>query len=193
MFTEIGLQGYDPILDGKMRLARTRLSVRSCSNISFVEPTAYSAGLEAEETRMTAPKHSPNLTQALLRSQIPFPQLLVLAALLSIAFPAFMGLHGGSKMTPVLAEAGFVLQDHYPAHQTANKRQTTDTDICKRWSGQSALVNGTVYYYGGRATTSADQTTDQWSKSNLYASRSDESLGSFRICLKITVLLMWLG
>lgn len=32
-------------------------------------------------------------------------------------------------------------------------RQDTDTDVCNRWSGQSAMVNGTIYYYGGHVTT----------------------------------------
>ena len=41
-------------------------------------------------------------------------------------------------------------------------RGPTDTDVCNRWSQQSALVNGTIYLYGGRATTDASQTTDEW-------------------------------
>ena len=42
-------------------------------------------------------------------------------------------------------------------------RQTiTDTDVCNRWSQQSALVNGTLYLYGGHTTTTADQTSNTW-------------------------------
>ena len=32
-------------------------------------------------------------------------------------------------------------------------RADTNTDICNRWSQQSALINGTIYLYGGHATT----------------------------------------
>ena len=41
-------------------------------------------------------------------------------------------------------------------------RQTTDTNICTRWSQQSALVNGTIYVYGGHATTTQGQTQNTW-------------------------------
>lgn len=41
-------------------------------------------------------------------------------------------------------------------------RANTDTDVCQRWSGQSALVNGTLYYYGGRSNTDPTQTENTW-------------------------------
>ncbi|KAL9124829.1 MAG: hypothetical protein Q9217_005888, partial [Psora testacea] len=41
-------------------------------------------------------------------------------------------------------------------------RADTNTDVCSRWSGQSALVNGTIYYFGGRATTQQGQADNQW-------------------------------
>lgn len=42
-------------------------------------------------------------------------------------------------------------------------RADSPTDVCKRWSGQSAIVNGTLYMYGFRTTTDAQQKTDTWS------------------------------
>ena len=42
------------------------------------------------------------------------------------------------------------------------RQAVTDTNVCNRWSQQSALVNGTIYLYGGRSTTSADQTSNTW-------------------------------
>lgn len=42
------------------------------------------------------------------------------------------------------------------------RRQDSSTDYCKRWSQQSAVVNGTMYIYGGRATTSSGQTDNEW-------------------------------
>lgn len=70
-------------------------------------------------------------------------------------------------ISPIGAEAGPIkvpLEEQRKAVPTIEKRQNSDTDICKRWSGQSAVVNGTMYYYGGRKSTSADQTSDTWSK-----------------------------
>ena len=46
-------------------------------------------------------------------------------------------------------------------------RADAPTDVCKRWSGQSTIVNGTLYMYGFRTTTSAKQNSDTWSKSPL--------------------------
>lgn len=42
------------------------------------------------------------------------------------------------------------------------RRGDTPTDVCTRWSHQTALVNGTLYIYGGRKTTDAQQTSDTW-------------------------------
>jgi hypothetical protein len=47
---------------------------------------------------------------------------------------------------------------------TLLERADSSTDVCKRWSGQSAVVNGTLYMYGFRTTTDAQQKTDTWSK-----------------------------
>jgi hypothetical protein len=43
------------------------------------------------------------------------------------------------------------------------RREDSPTDACRRWSGQSAVVNGTLYMYGFRRTTDSQQTQDTWS------------------------------
>ena len=43
-------------------------------------------------------------------------------------------------------------------------RADSPTDVCTRWSHQSAVVNGTMYIYGGQATTEPGQTQNKWSK-----------------------------
>ncbi|KAI7339573.1 kelch repeat protein [Hortaea werneckii] len=42
------------------------------------------------------------------------------------------------------------------------KRSDSPTDVCFRWAQQSAIVNGTLYLYGGEATTQASQTSNTW-------------------------------
>ena len=42
------------------------------------------------------------------------------------------------------------------------KRQNSPTDICTRWAHASAIVNGTIYIYGGEATQKYGQTQDTW-------------------------------
>lgn len=46
-----------------------------------------------------------------------------------------------------------------------SKRADDPTDYCKRWSQQSAIVNGTLYLYGGRKMTAQGQKSNTWSKS----------------------------
>lgn len=42
------------------------------------------------------------------------------------------------------------------------KREDTPTDVCSRWSHQSAVVNGTLYLYGGRSSQAAGQEENTW-------------------------------
>lgn len=49
--------------------------------------------------------------------------------------------------------------------RTLEGRADSPTDVCTRWSHQSAVVNGTMYVYGGRSKTKSDQTDNTWSKS----------------------------
>ncbi|KAI4171871.1 MAG: hypothetical protein LQ343_003948 [Gyalolechia ehrenbergii] len=42
------------------------------------------------------------------------------------------------------------------------KRADTNTDVCSRFSGQSALVNGTIYVYGGHSTQEPGQNESTW-------------------------------
>ncbi|KAF1942535.1 hypothetical protein EJ02DRAFT_433957 [Clathrospora elynae] len=60
--------------------------------------------------------------------------------------------------------------DAIPAHSIqANaersilvSREDSPTDVCKRFSGQSAVVNGTIYMYGFRTVTDAQQKSNTW-------------------------------
>lgn len=170
-FTEIGLEGHDPILDEKMRLHRPRLSVRFRSNDSIVEPTANISTTDPDSTTHAIPAQPPIVSQISLLSHMSLYQYLLLLAIVALAFPTFLGTKSSSNMVPVMAEASPVVHDSEVVAEAVAKRQTAGTDVCKRWAGQSALVNGTLYYYGGRATTSSDQTTNEWSKSTYILNR----------------------
>jgi hypothetical protein len=60
------------------------------------------------------------------------------------------------------------------------KRDTTPTDACKRWAGQSTVVNGTLYMYGFRKNSSPKDTENTWSKTRhpqtpqLHTSKRDD-------------------
>ncbi|EAS32946.3 kelch repeat protein [Coccidioides immitis RS] len=42
------------------------------------------------------------------------------------------------------------------------KREDSPTDVCKRWSQQTAIVNGTLYIYGGRSISQSSQSDNTW-------------------------------
>jgi hypothetical protein len=59
------------------------------------------------------------------------------------------------------------------------RRADSPTDVCTRWSHQSAIINGTLYVYGGMATTQTGQTANKWSKSILFNCREQSLTTSF--------------
>lgn len=155
-FTEVGLEGHDEIIDSKQSLPRPRLQVRFRSNVSIVETDA--TVVQPEPSKPIARPHG-RFDSAALPQMIFF----ILAAIMLV--PAFdlRPLLSGASIAPPMAQAVAVDNSDRLAVALA-KRSNSPTDICKRWSGQSALVNGTLYYYGGRSTTDPTQTSNEWSK-----------------------------
>ena len=130
------------------------------ANIGAAEDDIYS-----EHT--TAPVDEPLLRRTRVTSA---PRMNVLLILLAVAIPlaTFTSLVGTSRLPP-LAATGVPMSDSDTDDMNGrlNKRQNGPSDVCKRWSQQSALVNGTLYLYGGRAITSSDQTSNTWNNNFL--------------------------
>ncbi|RPA81604.1 hypothetical protein BJ508DRAFT_414672 [Ascobolus immersus RN42] len=108
----------------------------------------------------------------------PLPLRIPFLVLSLLTLPAFLGL-GWNGLPPTGVSSGTLpIRSRQPDHA---KRQTIaeqsipyqeyewggegdGTDVCKRWSHQSALVNGTLYVFGGQATTSAGQESHNWNR-----------------------------
>ena len=153
-FFEAGLEGEDAFVDAKLRRnSRPKLQVRFRSTIDVLEPSVADWEPEPYETVEKMPLYFPTL-----------PRLLFLVFCIALILPSL----GNSPLlkagiSPIGAEAVPVAVPLESQPKTLpQKRQ--DTTVCKRWSGQSALVNGTLYYYGGRLITSGHQTSDEWSE-----------------------------
>ena len=73
----------------------------------------------------------------------------------------------GVKGGIVQGRGGFVREEVVESRELV-RRQYDPTNYCKRWSQQSAMVNGTIYMFGGRMTTDADQTDNTWNNDFLY-------------------------
>lgn len=159
-FFEAGLTGEDAFVDARLRRAsRPSLRVRFRSKVDIHESEVDDADSPVFETQ-EMPPFFPTM-----------PRIMFFVLILAVIIPSL----GNSPffkagVSPIGAKAGVVkvpIQEHTTLLPTLDKRQDTETDVCTRWSGQSAVVNGTMYYYGGRVSTSAGQSSNQWSKSVL--------------------------
>lgn len=155
-FFEVGLGGDDAIVDAKLKKSsRPKSQVRFRSKVDILEPDPV------DEPDSSSPYRPSSEPMPLLVPTLP--RLVFLAFVLILVIPSLRTSPlSRADANPVgTREAGN--RDITQLHAAKVKRDDSPTVVCKRWAGQSALVNGTLYYYGGRATTSSSQTTDEWS------------------------------
>lgn len=96
-------------------------------------------------------------------------RLMMLAFVLLVAIPLLYDtpLLGKAGPSIIGAKAGLIRRSgpqkkDFVDGYLVTRQAATDTNVCNRWSQQSALVNGTIYLYGGHASTTADQMSDTW-------------------------------
>lgn len=96
-------------------------------------------------------------------------RLMMLALVMLVAMPLLYDtpLLGKAGPSTIGAKAGVVRgsglqKKDFVDGKLVTRQAITNTNVCNRWSQQSALVNGTIYLYGGHTTNTADQTSDTW-------------------------------
>ncbi|KAF1357887.1 kelch repeat protein-like protein [Lizonia empirigonia] len=119
----------------------------------------YDSDWESVEDEESQPSSTSFITHSISNSRLYRAGLftVVLALMLPIIQMmsiAPLGVYGGS-----IPRASITSIEE---RSTLVERADSQTDVCKRWSGQSAIVNGTLYMYGFRTTTDAQQKTDTW-------------------------------
>jgi hypothetical protein len=167
-FTEIGLDGAADTTNSNYRdITSTRpgARVRWRSQVDIHE-------LEPPEERDMLPARSRVANKPWLQSgpsAALISRLSYVAVILAIMIPV---LH----MSPLLyagpssigAEAGPIVPHaaRYDELEPAGiaPRQANSVDACLRWSHQAAVVNGTLYLYGGRSKADSNQASNTWSK-----------------------------
>ncbi|KAI1460418.1 hypothetical protein F4805DRAFT_478855 [Annulohypoxylon moriforme] len=109
-----------------------------------------------------APKKRPRIKTASSAPPPTFPglhRLSMIVLLIAVVIPTISFNNGRKKVEISGADAGVTR----PAPNIVlDDRQNSPTSVCTRWAGQSALINGTIYYYGGRSKTSGDQEANTW-------------------------------
>lgn len=124
------------------------LKVRAASPSSIEMDTVESAA---------PPRAFPSMARVLVIAFIVVFALPLLhnAPLIGQAGHAILGAKGGVIRESQSNEGPLLDQEMV-------KRENSPTDICTRWSHQSAIVNGTLYVYGGRAKNDAGQSSNTW-------------------------------
>ncbi|KAL8729174.1 MAG: hypothetical protein Q9166_004913 [cf. Caloplaca sp. 2 TL-2023] len=113
------------------------------------EPRASTMSCDSETYGIS----DPGLALTASRSVALYPRLSLLTLLILVAFPVLYEMPWvGTPGRGILgAKAGVI-----------DKRADTNTDVCNRWAAQSALVNGTIYVYGGHTTTEPGPQNGSW-------------------------------
>jgi hypothetical protein len=178
-FRETGLFGTDttvtassalPPLSVRFRMKES--AIHSSGNNGDYEKQESDADSEAAEDDNDSEHTMAPVEEPLLRRLrvMPMHRASILLILLAMVIPLakFASFVGRSHLPPLTA-TGVPMSDGDKDNMNEHfaKRQNSPSDVCKRWSQQSALVNGTLYLYGGRATTSSDQTSKTWNNNFL--------------------------
>jgi hypothetical protein len=96
----------------------------------------------------------------------PSSDTFALIAFVVIFSTIIVQLIGSGKSRMLSVDAAPPMAPSKGSVQMLNKRQDSSdpTDWCKKWSGQTAIINGTLYMYGGRKTLESSQTSNTWSQ-----------------------------
>ncbi|KAL3427982.1 cell wall anchored protein [Phlyctema vagabunda] len=84
----------------------------------------------------------------------------LIAFLIALVVPGL--LPGKDNSNVGTADAGVIPVANLVDNGSLIQSRQSATDVCTRWTQQTAIVNGTMYMYGGRAKTSSTQTSDTW-------------------------------
>ncbi|KAI0900035.1 hypothetical protein F4806DRAFT_276475 [Annulohypoxylon nitens] len=121
-----------------------------------------SSGGKSKWLSKLAPKRRPKIKTASSARPPPFAgrySFTMIVLLIAIVLPTISFNNGRKKIEISGADAAVTKLPHTVILED---RQNSPTSVCTRWAGQSALINGTIYYYGGRSKTTGDQESNTW-------------------------------
>jgi hypothetical protein len=176
IFTEVGLVDEDTMRDARMPapIASTLKPVRPTRTVRFrsrnsiygengKEDSDWESVVDEDESDVspTAPIALPAQSTMPLR----FYRLGLFAFILAVMLPILslnpmsrVGVRGGTIPRSTI--------EAQPDRSMVVKRADSPTEACKRWAGQSTIVNGTLYMYGFRQNQSPKEDQNTWSKTS---------------------------
>ncbi|MCJ1437713.1 hypothetical protein MMC27_007100 [Xylographa pallens] len=173
-FKELDIEGTSDHNNNNATRPQRRVRFKSKSDIFEVldsDTEAASSGEDQVKIGVWVAADSPMTTtkaNTLTQSRILQPWSRVFP--ITIVFAIFLIL---LHISPLISQAGTVAigaeagvirvpRDPVLVEADLDKRQDTPTVVCTRWAHQSALVNGTLYIYGGQATQDPQQANNTW-------------------------------
>jgi hypothetical protein len=174
IFTEVGLVDEDTMRDVRspapntttfkhLRPART-VRFRSTNSIfgekEKGDESDWESVMDEDETDTVA---APVVLQSQSTMPLKLYRLGIFALVLAIMLPII-------SISPIyrLGVRGVTIPEGTIEAQSERslmvKREDTQVDACKRWAGQSTVVNGTLYMYGFRKNDSPKGDQNTWSK-----------------------------
>lgn len=171
IFTEVGLVDEDTVRDDRSPapIATTFKHLRPARTVRFRsrnsvfgeaekdDESDWESVVDEDEAQPAAVLSPPS------RMPLRLYRLGIFAFVLAMMLPIFsmnpisrFGVRGGTiPRSTIEAQA---------ARSVLVKRDDTSTDACKRWAGQSTVVNGTLYMYGFQKNSSPKDDQNTWSK-----------------------------
>jgi hypothetical protein len=158
VFKEIGLDDDD--ISPPKPLAVQALSESIVKDAPSLDITSKIHSIAMERPKFKGTSSTPP------RSFSSLSRVAMIVCFIAVVIPSLLT-RPGKETTIIGADAGVVRPskdaDLFGNGFGLDGRDSSLTDVCTRWSHQTANVNGTLYIYGGRAKTSSSQTTDTWS------------------------------
>jgi hypothetical protein len=175
IFTEVGLIDEDTARDARSPapIATTFKHIRPARTVRFRSQNSVFGGKEKDEEDdwesdmdEDEPDSKPIVPTALpAQSTMPlrFYRLGIFAFVLAIMLPIL----SMNPMSRISVRGGTIPRstiEAQPERSMVVKRADSPTEACKRWSGQSTIVNGTLYMYGFRQNEQPKDEQNTWSK-----------------------------
>jgi hypothetical protein len=109
-------------------------------------------------------------TPIVLPSQSTMPLRLYRLGIFALVLAIMLPILSISPISRVGVRGGMIPRstiEAQPERSVVVKRDDSPVDACKRWAGQSTVVNGTLYMYGFRQNESPKDDQNTWSKTQI--------------------------
>jgi hypothetical protein len=179
IFTEVGLVDEDTMRDVRspapnattfkhLRPART-VRFRSHNSIFGEKEKEKENGDESdwESVLDEDESNTPTTTPIVLPSQSTMPLRLYRLGIFALVLAIMLPILSINPISRVGVQSSTIPRstiEAQPERSVVVKRADSPVDACKRWAGQSTVVNGTLYMYGFRKNESPKDDQNTWSK-----------------------------